>query len=123
MNSLVIGIIVVIGFLTAVILLAVYNSPQESIQPIQEPELTTQKTWVTKYTLTHEKYPENAIRQTDGIEIIKNYYKNEGITVFDVKYINLLDFDMGFASVPEATNPFATRGLINSSKNLTLLNN
>ena len=57
MNPLVIGIIIVVGFLTAVILLAIYNSSQEPI-------LSTQKTWVS-----------NSIKVTDS-----NFTINYNIT-------------------------------------------
>ena len=103
MNSLVIGIIAVVGFLTAVILLAIYS--QESSQPIQEPELTIQKTWVEidpiqclgnpweqdwlkSHNNDYASYPRNV--HTEGLDdgetvVIKDYYRNQSITVFDVR--------------------------------------
>jgi len=95
----------VIGFLTAVILLAVYNSPQESRQPVQESELTIQKTWVEidpiqclgnpweldwlkSHNDGYASYPRDV--HTEGLDdgetiVIKDYYKNQGITVFDAR--------------------------------------
>ena len=105
MNPLVIGIIIVVGFLTAVILLAIYNSPQESTQPVQRPELTTQKTlvetppftcvgyecyvsWLNSYKeIFSPEYSRVNLLENFGntAKIIKNHFQNQSVTIYDVR--------------------------------------